>query len=41
MVVARDLVGTYTEEGHNAALKRLERFGDIVDSQELIRMWRG
>jgi nicotinamidase-related amidase len=39
MVVARDCVGTYTEEGHNAALKRMERFGDIVDSQELIAIW--
>jgi nicotinamidase-related amidase len=39
MVVVRDCVGTYTEEGHNAALKRMERFADIVDSQELIRIW--
>jgi nicotinamidase-related amidase len=41
MVVTRDCVGTYTEEGHNAALKRMERFGDIVDSTELARAWRG
>jgi nicotinamidase-related amidase len=40
MVVVRDCVGTYTEEGHNAALKRLERFGDLVDSSELIDLWR-
>jgi nicotinamidase-related amidase len=40
MVVARDCVGTYTEEGHNAALKRMERFGDVVDSAELIHAWR-
>lgn len=39
MVVARDCVGTYTEEGHNAALKRMERFGDVVDSKELIQIW--
>jgi nicotinamidase-related amidase len=41
MIIARDCVGTYTEEGHNAALKRMERFGDIVDSTELTRAWRG
>jgi nicotinamidase-related amidase len=40
MVVVRDCVGTYTEEGHNAALKRMERFGDLVDSKELIQIWR-
>jgi hypothetical protein len=40
MVVARDLVGTYTEDGHNAALKRMERFADIVESSELIEIWR-
>lgn len=40
MVVVRDCVGTYTEEGHNAALKRMERFGDIIDSKELIQIWR-
>ena len=40
MVVVRDCVGTYTEEGHNAALKRMERFGDIVDAKEVIRIWR-
>ncbi len=40
MVVARDCVGTYTEEGHNAALKRMERLGDVVESKELIRIWR-
>jgi nicotinamidase-related amidase len=41
MVVARDCVGTYTEEGHNAALKRMERFGDVVDSKALIQVWGG
>jgi nicotinamidase-related amidase len=40
MVVVRDCVGTYTEEGHNAALERMERFCDIVDSKELIQIWR-
>ena len=39
MVVARDSVGTYTEEGHNAALKRMERFADVVESKELIAIW--
>jgi nicotinamidase-related amidase len=39
MVVAGDCVGTYTEEGHNAALKRMERFGDVVDSTELLKIW--
>jgi nicotinamidase-related amidase len=40
MVVVRDCVGTYTEAGHNAALERMERFCDIVDSKELIQIWR-
>jgi nicotinamidase-related amidase len=40
MVVVRDCVGTYTEEGHNGALKRMERFADIVDSKDLIEIWR-
>jgi nicotinamidase-related amidase len=40
MVVVRDCVGTYTEEGHNAALKRMERFADVLDSHELIQIWR-
>jgi len=39
MVVARDCVGTYTEDGHNAALKRMERFADVVGSKELIGIW--
>ena len=41
MVIPRDCVGTYTEEGHNAALKRMDRFAEIVDSKELIEIWRG
>ena len=40
MVIPRDCVGTYTEEGHNAALKRLERFAETVDSKELMAIWR-
>jgi nicotinamidase-related amidase len=40
MVVARDAVGTYTEEGHNAALKRMERFADVVESRELMETWK-
>jgi nicotinamidase-related amidase len=40
MVVVRDCVGTYTEEGHNAALKRIERFADVVESKELIQIWQ-
>ena len=40
MVIVRDCVGTYTEEGHNAALKRIERFADVVESKELIDIWR-
>ncbi len=39
MVIPRDCVGTYTEEGHQAALKRMERFAEIVDSKELIEIW--
>jgi nicotinamidase-related amidase len=39
MVVARDCVGTYTEDGHNAALKRIERFADVAESTELIQIW--
>jgi nicotinamidase-related amidase len=40
MIVARDCVGTYTEDGHRAALSRMERFGDLVNSKELIQIWR-
>jgi nicotinamidase-related amidase len=40
MIVVRDCVGTYTEAGHDAALKRMERFAEIVDSKELIDLWR-
>jgi nicotinamidase-related amidase len=41
MVVARDCVGTYTEAGHNAALNRIERYADVMESKELIDIWRG
>jgi nicotinamidase-related amidase len=40
MVVVCDCVGTYTEEGHNAALKRIERFADVVESKALIEIWQ-
>ena len=40
MVIPRDCVGTYTEEGHQAALKRMERFAEIVESKELIEIWQ-
>lgn len=40
MVVVRDCVGTYTEEGHNAALKRIARYADVVEAKELIDIWR-
>jgi len=39
MVLAKDCCGTYTEEGHNAALKRMDRQTNTVDSTELIRIW--
>jgi nicotinamidase-related amidase len=39
MVIPRDCVGTYTEEGHNGALKRMERFAEIVESKEVIEIW--
>lgn len=40
MVVVRDCVGTYTEEGHQAALKRIEKFADVVDAKDLIDFWQ-
>jgi nicotinamidase-related amidase len=40
MVVVRDCVGTYTAERHHAALQRIERFADLVDSSELIKFWQ-
>jgi len=40
MVIPRDCVGTYTEAGHNAALKRIERFAELVESKELIEIWQ-
>jgi len=40
MVIPRDCVGTYTEAGHNAALKRMERFAELVESKELIEIWQ-
>jgi nicotinamidase-related amidase len=40
MVAVRDCVGTYTETGHNDALKRIARFADVVDAAELIDVWQ-
>jgi hypothetical protein len=40
MVVVRDCVGTYSEEGHNGALQRMVRYADVVESKELIGHWR-
>lgn len=40
MVVVRDCVGTRTEEGHLGALQRMERFADVVNSDELISIWK-
>ncbi len=40
MVVVKDCVGTYTKQGHLGALKRMERFADIVESKEIIDIWR-
>jgi ureidoacrylate peracid hydrolase len=39
MVVVRDCVGTYTQQGHEGALKRMERSADVIDSTELLRLW--
>ena len=39
MVVVRDCVGTRTKDGHLDALKRMERFGDVVESGEIIKIW--
>jgi len=41
MVVVQDCVGTYTKEGHVEALKRMERFADVVESSELMKIWQG
>ncbi|MBI4527486.1 MAG: cysteine hydrolase [Deltaproteobacteria bacterium] len=40
MVVVKDCVGTYTEKGHLEALKRMERFADVVESAEIIESWQ-
>jgi len=39
MVVIRDCVGTRTEEGHRGALKRMERWADVIESGPLIKIW--
>jgi len=40
MVVVNDCVGTRTEEGHREALKRMGRWADVIESQELINIWQ-
>jgi len=40
MIVVRDCVGTGNERSHLDALQRLERFADVVSSQELLKIWR-
>jgi len=40
MVVVKDCVGTRTEEGHRDALKRMERWADVIESYELIKIWK-
>lgn len=39
MLVVRDCVGTNNEQAHRDALKRLERFADVVSSRELLDIW--
>lgn len=39
MIVVRDCVGTGNERSHVDALKRLERFADVVSSRELLEIW--
>ena len=39
MVVVRDCVGTNRETAHHEALKRMERFADVVESRELLAIW--
>ena len=39
MVVVRDCVGTRTEKGHLEALKRMERWADVIESEDLMRIW--
>lgn len=39
MIVVRDCVGTGNERSHLDALKRLDRFADVVSSRELLEIW--
>ncbi len=41
MVVVKDCVGTRTEAGHWEALKRMERWADVIASHELVKIWQG
>jgi nicotinamidase-related amidase len=39
MVVVRDCVGSDSEQAHLEALRRMERFADVVESRDLIGIW--
>ncbi|MDE0033675.1 MAG: cysteine hydrolase [Deltaproteobacteria bacterium] len=39
MIVVRDCVGTNRENAHHEALRRMERFADVVDSRQLLDIW--
>jgi len=39
MIVVRDCVGTSNVQSHLDALKRLERFADVVSAQDLLDIW--
>lgn len=41
MVVVKDCVGTRTEKGHLEALERMERWADVIESRELVKIWQG
>ena len=40
MVVVKDCVGTRTEKGHLEALERMEKWADVIESHELIKIWQ-
>lgn len=39
MVVVRDAVGSHDREGHEMALKFIEKTFDVVDSKQLLAIW--
>ena len=39
MIVVRDCVGTNRDNAHHEALRRMERFADVVDSRQLLDIW--